>query len=283
MEIDFNKYAKKSIAVLVSRILDESIIDKSITYMDLAKLIKFPEPYTGNYFQSNMGKVLGEVCVLLQDANIPKTLKPVPIIQTLVISKTTGLPSDGIKISVIGYENFSKNIKKNFVMAEHEKIKLYGNNWLKLLKALNIQVSDDYKIKKKKTMYNPFGSEGSPEHRNVKKYIIEKHYLLGYSGKTEAIEEYPLRSGDKIDVVYQDGNTIYAFEAKSIRSDKDDLERGVFQCVKYKKVIEAEIKVGVRDITKVVCSLVTETKLPPQLQKYCEQLGIKHYLVKVNI
>ena len=282
MDIDYNYFAKKIISQLVANVFDEKLNDKTVTYLDLAKSIKFPEPYTGNYFQSNIGKALGEVCELIQNVNISEDLKPVPVIQTLVVSKTTKLPSYGLKVIVPGYDNFTDNEKRIFVMAEHQKIIQYGENWFKVLEALSIPITEKSLKSAKGKLFNKYGSEGSPEHRNVKKYIIEKHHLLGYTGHSEAIEEFPLSSGDKIDVVFKDKETIFAFEAKSIRSNEEDLMRGVFQCVKYKNVLEAEIKVGLRDSKKVVCSLVTESDLPKDLKKYCEQLGIKHYKVNVN-
>ncbi|MDD5928331.1 MAG: hypothetical protein PUC37_00880 [Spirochaetales bacterium] len=286
MDIDYKFYAKEIISILVSRVFDDSLSDKTITYLELAKLIKFPEPYTGNYFQGNIGRTLGEVCDLLINVNVPQDLKPVPIIQTLVVSKTSLLPSYGLKVIVPGYDKLPDNEKRTFVITEHEKIQRYGENWLQVLKALQIKIHEKHGASTKGKLYNPFGSEGSPEHRNVKQYIIKYHHLLGYKGHEAAFEEYPLLSGDKIDVVFRDNDTIYAYEAKSIRSNDEDLLRGIFQCVKYKKVIEAETKVGARNTQKVICALVTETnfedKKYKKYKKFCEELGIKYYCVSVN-
>ncbi len=283
MEIDYTFYAKEIISEMVSRILDTNLVEKSISYSELANDIKFPEPYQGSLFSGNIGRTLGVVGELLESVKIKDWNQPIPILQSMIISKTTGLPSYGLRAFVPGYDNLPKNEQKAFVIAEHEKILNFGNKWLEVLQALNIKLSSKVTTSKKQKQYNPFGSEGSPEHRKVKEYIKEKHHLLGYRGKAEAIDEYPLLSGDKIDVVFRDDDTIYAYEAKSIRSSLDDIQRGIFQCVKYKNVIEAETKVGARETKKVICALVIERELPKNLQKYCEQLGIKHYVVKVNI
>ena len=282
MEIDYELYAKKVISEMVSRVLDNNLIEKSISYSDLAEVINFPKPYTGSQFSGNIGRTLGVVGDLLETVKIPNWNKHIPIIQAMIVSKSTKLPSYGLRAFVPGYDNLPKNEQKAFVISEREKILNFGENWLEVLKALNINYSEKSHHNKKGKLYNPFGSEGSPEHIRVKEYIKEKHHLLGYKGKEEGIEEYPLLSGDKIDVVFRDNDTIYAYEAKSIRSNLDDIERGIFQCVKYKNVIEAETKVGARETKKVICSLVIETELPKKLQEYCQTLGIKYYVVSVN-
>lgn len=281
MNIDYEKYAKKIIQEMVARILDQDLIEKTICYSDLAKAINFPEPYTGSQFSGKIGMALGSVGELIKKVKLKDASQP-PILQAMVVSKSTNLPSYGLRAFAPGYDALPKNEQKSFVMNEHDKILKFGERWLDVLKALNLELPKSAKVNTRTKSYNPFGSEGSPEHRNVKEYIKSKHRLLGYSGDAEAIEEYPLRSGDKIDVVFRDGETIYAYEAKSIRSNSDDIERGIFQCVKYKKVIEAESLVGARDTKKVVCALVVETQLTKGQKKYCETLGIKHYVVKVN-
>ena len=282
MAVDYELYAKKAIKIFVERIFDTSIVEKSITYGDLAKEIDFPTT-KGSLLAQNIGKTLSIVGNLLIGAE-KKLEAEIPRLQALAVNKGTKVPSCGLEEFVSDYRNFSNDAKKNFLICETERIVDFGRNWLEVLSTLNIpfEPSKEVKIALKNKLYNPFGSEGSPEHRKVKEYIETSHHLLGYIGKSPAIPEYPLRSGDKIDVVFEDKNEIYAYEAKSIRSDLNDIERGIFQCVKYKSVIEAEMKTGLREKKKIICSLVTETKMPAALRKYCETLGIKHYQVKVN-
>lgn len=282
MAIDYDFFARKIIQKMVSRILNERIIDKTISYSELAQTINFPPPYTGSQFSRNIGRALGAVGHLLEKVKTQNHTSSIPVLQSMIVKKKSRLPSFGLRAFVDGYDKFPPNEQRAFVLAEYEKILSFGERWLDVLRELQIEYEGSTDLSQKAKLYNPFGSEGSPEHKNVKNYIKEKHHLFGYLGTETGIEEYPLRSGDKIDVVFRDGDTVYAYEAKSIRSNLDDIERGIFQCVKYKKVIEAETKVGVRNTTKVICSLVTETELPKQLQRYCEILGIKYYTAKIN-
>lgn len=73
--------------------------------------------------------------------------------------------------------------------------------------------------------------------------------------------------------------TFRAVEVKSIRSSDDDLRRGIYQCVKYREVKRAETYPYEADIEAI---LVTERKLPSELQERARQLGIKTKCVAVN-
>ncbi len=281
MADNYQMYAKKMIKIFVSRILEDNVNPKYLSYSEIAEMINFPKPYTGHKFGREIGIVLGSVGELLASIHLTTSI---PIIQTLAVSKETKLPSYGLKAFVPGYDSLSNNEKKAFALREYEKIRLFGENWLDVLKQLNIDYSPS-KTKKQKPVhkYNPFGSEGSPEHINVKNYIKEHHNELGYRGNSEGIDEYPLLSGDKIDVVFRDEQGIYAYEAKSIHSDEDDIQRGIFQCVKYKKILEAQSKVfSDMKLNKIFCALVIETKMPTRLKKICEQLYVTYYEVHVN-
>ena len=281
MAVNYQIYAKKMIKIFVSRILDEKISPKYLTYGEIAEMIDFPKPYTGNNFSREIGMVLGSVGDLLASISVGT---PIPIIQTLAVAKSTKLPSYGLRAFVPGYDSLVNNEKKAFAQREYDKIKIFGENWLEVLKKLNIDYSPSKtKTQKRGRKYNPFGSEGSPEHINVKNYIKEHHNKIGYKGTSKGIDEYPLYSGDKIDVVFRDETGIYAYEAKSIRSDEDDIQRGIFQCVKYKKILEAQNKVFPdMKFNKIFCALVIETKMPTKLEKICEKLSVTYYEVKVN-
>ena len=66
------------------------------------------------------------------------------------------------------------------------------------------------------------------------------------------------------------------FIIKSKRSGYDDIERGIYQCIKYRAVLIAENKVN--KISKPVhVILVTEDVVPDFLKKISELLGITLY------
>ena len=82
----------------------------------------------------------------------------------------------------------------------------------------------------------------------------------------QGITEYPLRSGDSIDVVFEDDDSVVAVEVKSERSGNDDIERGLYQCIKYAEVLKAEDSVDKKN-RKIICVLVLADRLPFKLRK----------------
>ena len=77
-------------------------------------------------------------------------------------------------------------------------------------------------------------------------------------------------------MLFTDGASFVAVEVKSTLSTDDDLRRGVYQCVKYRAVLQAqEIPVSV----SVRTMLLTERELPADLKARARQLGV---LLKVH-
>ena len=68
--------------------------------------------------------------------------------------------------------------------------------------------------------------------------------------------EAPLRSGDSLDVLFSDSNRRIAVEVKGASAPVGEVIRGLFQCVKYEAVLDAEARVdGSRADCKAVLAL----------------------------
>lgn len=89
------------------------------------------------------------------------------------------------------------------------------------------------------TMRRP-GLGESDEHRRLKDWASKNPQKLGLAGTMIGTPERGLLSGDRIDVQFTDGTNFVAVEVKSIRSGYDDWQRGIYQCVKYRAVVEAQ-------------------------------------------
>ena len=85
--------------------------------------------------------------------------------------------------------------------------------------------------------------------------------------------EVDLLSGDRVDVVYRTPDEVVAIEVKSRISDWDDFRRGVYQCVKYRAVMEAQEKEDTSG-RRVRALLVTETPLPSDLVRTAKRLHV---------
>ena len=118
------------------------------------------------------------------------------------------------------------------------------------------------------------GGEGD-EHRMLKEWVENHPEVVKeeYFGNPTC-SEFHLKSGDWVDVaIFLPSGAIVAVEVKSRISNDADLERGVYQCIKYGAVIEA---MGM----KVVTVLITERERPSKLVDLSWTHNVRHIRVR---
>ena len=92
------------------------------------------------------------------------------------------------------------------------------------------------------------GGEGAA-HKTLKQYIQDNPLSVGVRlGRANAEVERKFPSNDTIDVFFENATTWIGVEVKSDQSDEDDIRRGLYQCVKYQALMEAEC--SVKDIKR---------------------------------
>ena len=127
----------------------------------------------------------------------------------------------------------------------------------------------------------------SEEHKQLKKYVRAhpERLRLRHKSKDAAAGERSLPSGDSLDVSFESPQRWTAVEVKSAKSDTADHTRGVFQCVKYEAVMEAElVSKGKRKRDfEVKAILVVEGNLRPELWGLANTLGVDVREVRVGI
>ena len=114
-----------------------------------------------------------------------------------------------------------------------------------------------------------------PNHKALRLWIEKnprrvRRAYADFDTDTEVI----LDSADRVDVVYYGPTSTVVVEVKSLDSDNTDLRRGVFQCIKYRAVMEA---MDMRSETQVVPVLVTQAPLPGDLGDLVRRHGIRHF------
>ncbi|MDD9979899.1 MAG: hypothetical protein OXU81_00805 [Gammaproteobacteria bacterium] len=114
-----------------------------------------------------------------------------------------------------------------------------------------------------------------PNHKALRLWIKKnprrvRRAYADFDTDTEVI----LDSADRVDVVYYGPTSTVVVEVKSLDSDDTDLRRGVFQCIKYRAVMEA---MDMRSETQVVPVLVTQAPLPGDLGDLVRRHGIRHF------
>jgi hypothetical protein len=239
-----------------------------IYYSDLSAELGMSNPRNLNYVLGSIGQALQLLAV--------EWSENVPPIQCLVINKSKGVPGEGIGIW-FGNEVFRKLSRKQqreLVQIESQKIFAY-RKWQKVLAALGLRpVSVDYSALLTKASIFRGGGE-SNRHKNLKHFVARHPEAIHLPPTTPNGEtEYPLPSGDRLDVLFKDKDDWIAVEVKASLSGLDDIVRGMFQCVKYRAVIEAY------QATKLLSQsaraiLVLESSLPNDLITLKNILGIE--------
>ena len=277
---EIENHARRSLSALVQHLFDHSQdVLNGLTYGDLAYQIGRLNKH-GQGHGHGMGKVLGRMGRLLKELE-GEWGERIPHMQSLVINKTGAnkhLPDDGIKEFWPKYPSFSHQEKVNKVLHEYEAIKSFGSQWNGVLKKLGLQEigANSAKSSPEDSLRGVYGE--SPQHKELKKYVMDHPELVGAHQDYEAIIEYVLPSQDSIDVLFRSEDGCIAVEVKSRVSDKRETAfvRGLDQCVKYKAVIEAMIQDPSYDIIGPVRSvLVLETVLPDKYRQVSAILRIE--------
>lgn len=238
-------------------------------YSDLAEELGMPNPRNLNYVLGSIGRSLE---LLSKTWN-----EEVPPIQCLVVSKSTGLPGEGIGWFLFKKDDFSAlPLKQRRAIVEMQLQHIFAYpRWNEVLKALSLEeMSFNYSPAVTGAIRN-FGGGESEAHKALKEYVAQNPKVIGLSKSALAGQtEYPLPSGDSLDVSFNDNSVWVAAEVKSAISIESDIVRGLFQCVKYRAVMEAVL------LTEALpqnarAILVLESKLPQSLIPLRNLLGVE--------
>lgn len=225
---------------------------------------------------SGIGKQLGKVDKVFKRFREVTGDSNIPMLNSLVKDKDTMLPSDGFSIVYPNYEKMTNEEKKLLVIGLDTKAIEY-QNWDWVLAALELVPSkidtaaSETEIRSGK--FYGIGGEGEG-HKKLKEYTYNHPEALGIKEVKERDMEHILLSGDRLDVYFllNDGSKI-AVEIKPPTSPDADVLRGLFQCVKYKTIMDAEDKIhGEKSNNKSL--LVIGGSLSPENQKVRDTLGI---------
>lgn len=229
-----------------------------ITYGDLATELKMPFPLNLNYPLGSIGKTLN----VLSSAWGNK----IPPIQALVVKKSEGIPGHGFDVFLEerGFAGLDKRKKRKAL--EGYWAEIYGYPyWDEVLKECGLQrVRADIAGILERASGRGGAGEGA-DHLALKEYVYRNPGVAAFDkGRPEGKLEHRLPSADRVDVLFRTASRVKAVEVKSHRSDEADIARGLFQCVKYKAILEAEARSLQKDLEISVC-LILGGKLPRKL------------------
>lgn len=240
-----------------------------IFYSSLAAELGMPNPRNLNFVLGSIGQTM---------ERLSKAWKQkVPPVQCLVINKATGLPGEGIGWFLVKKEDYAAlplRQKRAIVDAELSHVYTFPR-WRNVLATLSLSpASPDFGAVIAKASGGLGGGE-SDQHKALKEHVAGNPSVVGLPAATPTGEtEFPLPSGDFLDVSFAGDDMWVAAEVKSAISDEADIVRGLFQCVKYRAVMEAVMRSEGRP-QSARAVLVLEARLPPSLLPLRNLLGVE--------
>lgn len=239
-----------------------------IFYSDLAEEMGMPNPRNLNYPLGSIGRTLERLSKAWNEK--------VPPIQCVVVNKNTGLPGEGVGWFLDKKKDFSllSKAKQREIVNYHLAQIFAYSRWREVLSALGLSASNT-NLGDIVVCAERFVGGESDDHKKLKEFVAQNPALIGLlpdidDGKVE----HPIPSGDYLDVSFITQKEWVAAEVKSKRSPIQDIVRGLFQCVKYRAVMEAtQIVKGQPRAARSV--LVLEGNLPKKLIPLRNILGVE--------
>jgi hypothetical protein len=229
--------------------------------------------------------VLGQIGFSLQ------RLSPnIPPIQLLVVNQKTKIPGTlGLGFIIADKQVLdSLSLPNRRILWEVAREKVFNWNWREVLKQfglapLSTPVPPLHEIEAQIEAAFSRGGGEQEDHRRLKEYVAAHPDVIGLKYKGSGHKERTILSGDRLDVFFELPEQWVCVEVKGKQSPKDDILRGIFQCVKYKAVLEARRQYqpsgGTLPSVRVV--LVLETGLPHEFEFLKPLLNLE--VISVNV
>lgn len=281
-----DEYATLTLPLLVGHVFQQSdAVLEPMNYLRLAELLGRHDK-NGKPWARGLGHVLGRVTALI-DSVSDRLPEPPPFLTSIVVlshGANAGLPDKGVRDVWPGYESLSREEKQTKVAAEYQRILRYGSSWSEVLRLLGLPAITPAAGQDGKPGAGGWAGGESADHKALKRYVFEHPELVGARKDWSAWEEYPLRSLDELDVMFKSERLWIGVEVKSKVSDRapGDYERGIYQVVKYRALLEAQARIDHGDDPPDVrVILVLESGLPTTCKSLAGRLRVP-YLEQVE-
>lgn len=236
------------------------------TYAQLMEAIDAKSP--------RLGHQLGLIDDIFRDLS-QEYKKDIPTLNALISGSGKGIPSNGLDYVDSIYSKLSKEEKELFAKGKNQDAHNYDYTWvlekLGLKLPTNIPTEEIESIRTKSRDYG--GGEGEC-HKKLKEYISSNPEAISIFFPTGVSTEYNLLSGDRLDVFIKTETESWGIEVKSRISSDDDIIRGIFQCVKYRAVMEAEKALNPNS-SNIKTLLVVERNMSSKLKSLARFLNVQ--------
>lgn len=216
-----------------------------------------------------------------------KTGVPVPPINLIVVNKKTRMPGSGADSYFRRYcanrlgrrvnpESLDSRKKRALIDCAQKEIFDFPS-WGDVLAACGLAETTPPRSRKKRPRPRKAGWSTGPEseeHQRLKQMIVDDPTLVALQSNEKGDQEHPLWSGDRLDVYFK--NADVGVEVKTSNAGFDEIHRGIFQCVKYKALMQAQ-QIYNREIPTADCLLALGGMLPEELQDIVSLFDLRCY------
>jgi hypothetical protein len=266
---------------------------RKLTFQELDDLVGFAGgPALGRGLRV-WGHAIGRLNSAIEDT---LEQEDAPVISALVINGTSKLPPPGIdfwlrRIHKTKTKKFlrgkiSPDLRAHLVLEAQRQTFEY-DGWDSILSAWGLSKikpafrridtvrSEPDKSKMPEASAGGLGGGESDAHLELKQLIFANPHLVGASSVIRKKKEYRLASKDSVDVAFETATCWVLVEVKPAGAPQAELERGIFQCVKYARVMEAWIEWKDVEPVEVQTVLVCAGELTESLSALCDALDIR--------
>lgn len=239
------------------------------------------------------GTVAGGVAQALQWLS-EQWKQPVPPLHAIVINKVTRHPGNGaITISpayFAGKKLDTEEDRRAHLREAMEDVFAYPH-WDRVARALGAtmltpaaglvqDITAEAPIPLPKVQQG--GWPESKEHQALKRWVKDHpEELADFGVFRDGKNEELLSSGDRLDVLFDNGKQRLAVEVKTSRCSEDELQRGVYQAVKYRAVLRAEQK-AMRHVPNGEAVLVCTRAANAETQLLIKRLQVRFLQVPLE-
>lgn len=239
-----NKLYQQRGRIVLPILVRQAKARQTIAYSELAAEVPMPNPRNLNY-------VLGAVGNSILDLGRTWNAR-VPPIEALVVNQETGLPGVGVCWFTPDpdvYRGAPQQLRRHIVDAMLSEVYAF-RKWDRVLGGLDLQPLPPTSLAVPPVSAVAAGARGgeSKAHHELKNAVAFHPEWVGLPRCMAPGEiEVPMYSGDRVDVVFTSGHRRVAVEVKTAGAPPAELVRGMFQCVKYSAVLQAEARVAQSD------------------------------------
>lgn len=261
----YQQRARSALPILVR----QAKAHQTMFYSELALEMGISNPRTLNYPLDSIGRALLDLG--------KRWDRRVPPIQALVISKSSGYPGEGFSPFAHGEKDFKRlplRERRRIVRSMFEEVFIFPD-WNRVLDAFALPGAPAVELPPVDQVSARGGEGEGAEHKRLKEAVSVNPRWIGLPNRfSPGKVETNLRSGDSLDVFFSDNNIRIAVEVKAASAPVGEVIRGLFQCVKYEAVLDAEARVtGSRADCEAVLAL--GGSFPGELTPLRHTLGVR--------